>query len=114
MNASPDLPSVDAAAAAAMGADALLLDVREDDEWTAGHAPGATHIPLGELPARAGELDDSRRIVCICRSGNRSARATGWLRARGIEAFNLDGGMRAWADAGLAIVDDQGRSGAVR
>jgi rhodanese-related sulfurtransferase len=114
MNASPDLPSVDASAAAAMGADALLLDVREDDEWTAGHAPSATHIPLGELPARAGELDSSRRIVCICRSGNRSARATSWLRTRGMEALNMNGGMRAWAEAGLPLVDDHGRSGVVR
>jgi rhodanese-related sulfurtransferase len=113
MNASPELPSIDAAAAAAMGSAVVLLDVREDDEWTGGHAPDAVHIPLGELPARADQLDGTRRIVCICRSGNRSARATTWLRDRGIDAVNLDGGMRAWADAGLPIVDEHGRSGVV-
>ena len=116
MNASLDLPSVDieTAAALAVTPTVVLLDVREDDEWIAGHTPDAIHIPLGELPARVDELDATRRIVCICRSGNRSARGTRWLRDRGFDAVNMSGGMRAWADAGHAVVDDRGRLGTVR
>ena len=52
-------------------ADAVILDVREDDEWTAGHAPGATHVPLGEVPGRLGELPDADPLYVICRSGYR-------------------------------------------
>jgi rhodanese-related sulfurtransferase len=114
MNASTDLPAIDVAAAWSMRNGVVLLDVRAEDEWTAGHAPGAVHIPLADLPARAGEIDGTRPIVCICRSGNRSARATAWLRARGVDAINMAGGMRAWADAGQPIIDDHGRSGTLR
>jgi rhodanese-related sulfurtransferase len=94
-------------------AGALLLDVRELDEWQAGHAADAQFIPLGELEARAGELARDRRIVVICRSGARSARATMFLRGTGLEAANLAGGMRAWATAGLDVVTDDGAAGTV-
>ncbi|HUZ82975.1 MAG TPA: rhodanese-like domain-containing protein, partial [Gaiellaceae bacterium] len=73
--------------------DAVLLDVREPDEWRAGHAPGALHIPLSELGQRVGELPDATRIVAVCRSGGRSARATESLRRAGLQVDNLDGGM---------------------
>ena len=63
--------------AAEVPADAFLLDVREDDEWDAGHVPGAVHIPLGELGARHTELGRDRPLFVICRSGNRSAYRTG-------------------------------------
>lgn len=81
-----------------------LLDVREQDEWDAGHAPGALHIPLGELPRRIAEIPVDGRIVVVCRSGSRSARATAWLEQGGYEAANLDGGMLAWAGAGLPVI----------
>ena len=82
----------------------VLLDVREQDEWDAGHAPGAVHIPLGDLPVRYGELDAEAPILVICHSGGRSARATQWLNdAVGFEATNLDGGIVAWAGAGLPV-----------
>ncbi|OIQ79506.1 putative adenylyltransferase/sulfurtransferase MoeZ [mine drainage metagenome] len=81
-----------------------LLDVREQDEWDAGHAPGAWHIPLGELPRRVSELPVEGRILVVCRSGSRSARATAWLEQVGYDAANLDGGMVAWAGAGLPVV----------
>jgi rhodanese-related sulfurtransferase len=98
---------------ALLDAGAALLDVREVDEWQAGHAPGAQFIPLGELAARAGELTPYRRIVAICRSGGRSERAAQFLRAQGVDAVNLTGGMRAWAAAGLDVVTDDGGPGTV-
>ena len=114
MNTRNNLPSVDADAASKLATTVVLLDVREHDEWSAGHAPGAVHIPLGELPARLGELDAGSGVVCVCRSGSRSARATTWLRAQGFGAVNMSGGMQAWKRAGHPVVDDQGRLGAVR
>ena len=82
----------------------VLLDVREQDEWDAGHAPGAVHIPLSDLPARYGELDADAQVLVICHSGARSARATQWLNdAVGLEAKNLDGGIIAWQGAGLPV-----------
>ncbi|MFC4553645.1 rhodanese-like domain-containing protein [Georgenia faecalis] len=84
-----------------------LLDVREQDEWDAGHAPDAVHIPLGELPARVDELPEADLIV-VCRSGGRSARATAWLARAGFEARNLDGGMKAWERAGLPLAGEGG------
>ena len=83
-------------------AGALLLDVREPDEWAAGHADGARHIPLGELAARQRELPREREILLICRSGRRSAQAVGLLVQAGHpSATNVAGGMQAWARAGL-------------
>lgn len=83
---------------------AILLDVREDAEWRAGHAPGARHIPLGRLTHRARDLPQRRVIITVCRSGTRSARAAAFLAAEGWEVFNLAGGMMAWARAGLPVV----------
>ena len=90
-----------------------LLDVREDDEWRAGHIDGAQHIPLGQLGDRLAELPAGRRIVAVCRSGSRSAAAVRGLRQLGYDAENLDGGVTAWSRAGLALVDDAGRPGRV-
>lgn len=92
--------------------EAVLLDVREPDEWSAGHAPAARHVPLGELAARSGELPEGV-VVVVCRSGGRSAVATAALVAAGRDAFNLVGGMKAWAAAGLPVVTDQGAAGTV-
>ena len=94
-------------------ADHHLLDVREDDEWNAGHIDGAQHIPLGELGERLGELPTGRRIVAVCRSGARSAAAVRGLRQAGYAAENLDGGVTAWMKAGLPLIDGSGRPGRV-
>lgn len=91
------------------GDGAILLDVREPKEWDAGHAPGAVHIPLGDLGARAGELPGDRTIVAVCRSGGRSQKATDTLRAAGYTVENLDGGMKAWHGAGLPLEPADGR-----
>ncbi|MFC9279028.1 rhodanese-like domain-containing protein [Streptomyces collinus] len=133
--------------------DAVLLDVREPDEWRAGHAPRAVHLPLSELaelaelvgqpgpsgPAGPPEPLDAaglpgpsrssatpaglsavlpaalraRRLVVICRSGNRSRRAAELLAARGADAVDVIGGMRDWAAAGLPVVDARGGNGTV-
>lgn len=88
---------------------AVLLDVRDPQEWQAGHAPQAIHIPLGQLESRLAELPRDHQIIAVCRSGRRSAFATQQLLAHGYTAINLTGGMAAWAAAGLPIVAGQGR-----
>jgi rhodanese-related sulfurtransferase len=82
---------------------AMLLDVREPVEWHAGHAPVARHVPLGSLEGKLGELPREQNVVVVCRSGNRSARATSLLVRSGFEAVNLVGGMQAWAAAGFPV-----------
>ena len=94
-------------------AGALLLDVREADEWEAGHAPEATWIPMGELTARVGELPRTGRIVAICRSGSRSHAVAAALVQAGYDAVNLDGGMRAWAAEDYEVVGGDGLPGTV-
>ena len=87
---------------------ALLLDVRRDDEFALGHAPDALHIALAELPDHLARLDKGRRIVCACRSGGRSARASEFLLEHGYDVVNLEGGMLAWAGEGQPLVSESG------
>jgi rhodanese-related sulfurtransferase len=89
-------------------AGAFLLDVREDDEWTAGHAPEAVHVRLGELGARVGELPLDREVYVICRSGNRSAYAAQALAAGGVSTVNVADGMTGWAVAGRPMISEDG------
>ena len=86
--------------------DAVIIDVREPDEWAAGHAPGAIHIPLGDLPARLAELPGAGAgsLAVTCRGGGRSSRAVAWLTQQGYDVANLDGGMKAWQIAGKPMV----------
>lgn len=93
------------------GGEAVLLDVREDDEWAAGHAGAATHIPLGLL--RADSVPQGRVVVAVCRSGSRSDQAAQALRTAGFDARNLTGGMQAWQRAGLPVLRDDGQPGSV-
>jgi len=94
-----------AAAARERDAGAFILDVREPDEWAAGHIPGATLIPLGRLAARAGEVPTDRDVVVVCRSGNRSAQGRDILRAAGLtQVTSMAGGMKAWTAAGNPTV----------
>ncbi|WP_285734592.1 rhodanese-like domain-containing protein [Nocardiopsis sp. ATB16-24] len=87
---------------------AYLLDVREDDEWNAGHAPDATHIPLGELGQRAVEVPKDRRVYVICRAGGRSAQAAAALNQAGWDSVNVAGGMQAWQHAGRRMAGEAG------
>lgn len=95
-----------AEALALLGDGALLLDVREDNEWESGRAPDAVHIALNEVPDRVSEFSKDRLIVCVCRSGTRSARAAKFLVEQGCDAVNLEGGMLAWNSEGAPIVGD--------
>jgi rhodanese-related sulfurtransferase len=87
---------------------AYLLDVREDDEWAAGHAPDAVHVRLRDLGARFGELPRDREVYVICRSGNRSAYAAQALAGGGLKAINVADGMTGWAVAGRPMVSEDG------
>lgn len=114
MSPAPEVPAISPSEAQQRLEDgAVILDVREPDEWDSGHAPGAMWIPLGDLAARQDEVVADRPIVVVCRSGGRSARATAALLQAGYDATNLAGGMQAWAAAGLCVVTDQGAPGAV-
>jgi rhodanese-related sulfurtransferase len=111
-----DVPTVAMADLDAHAAHAVLLDVREHDEWEAGHASGAVHVPMSELPsglAESGALDGDRRIVVVCRVGARSAQVAAWLDRQGYDAVNLAGGMIAWAHAGRPIIRDDGQAGRI-
>lgn len=83
--------------------DVFILDVREPHEFAAGHVPGATLIPLGQLSSRLSEIPKDKTVVAVCRSGNRSGQATELLRQRGFNAHNMRGGMNAWTQAGLPV-----------
>lgn len=83
---------------------ALLVDVREDDEWQAGHVAGAQHIPLGNLADHLDSLPHDRPLLLFCRSGGRSSRATTFLQQQGFtNASNVTGGVLAWQEQGLPL-----------
>jgi rhodanese-related sulfurtransferase len=105
MNQGHGLPGVPAAE---VPDQAYLVDVREDDEWVAGHAPGAQHIPLGTLNERSGQIPQDRDVYVICRSGGRSARATQALIAAGWQALNVSDGMQGWESAGREMISESG------
>ncbi|MDR2986716.1 MAG: rhodanese-like domain-containing protein [Nocardiopsaceae bacterium] len=110
----PSRPKVGPAQASDMQAQgAILLDVREDAEWRAGHAPKARHIPLGRLPGRLRDVPANRTVITVCRSGHRSAQAAAMLARDGRDVVNLAGGMYAWARAGLPVVATGGTPGHV-
>jgi rhodanese-related sulfurtransferase len=94
--------------AAEVPADVVLVDVREPDEWAAGHAPGALHIPLREVGARYEEIPRDRDVYLICRSGARSARAAQALAGAGWTALNVADGMHGWQAAGRPMITDSG------
>jgi rhodanese-related sulfurtransferase len=97
-----------------IGAEAKVLDVREDYEWEAGHIEGALHIPMNDLPERVEELDPDEDVYVICRSGGRSFRVAQWLVGNGYSAMNVSGGMGAWLEAGKPMVADNGREPTVK
>jgi rhodanese-related sulfurtransferase len=90
---------------------AVILDVRTDAEWAAGHVPGSVHIPLAQVQDRYAELSRGRTVVAVCRTGGRSYKAAFALRQLGYNAVNLAGGLKVWVDAGLPLVDANGGPG---
>jgi rhodanese-related sulfurtransferase len=90
-----------AEAAARYNEGAFMLDVRQPEEWDEIHIPGATLIPLGELPQRLGELPQDQEIVVYCRSGNRSQSGADILAKNGFEGVaSMAGGINEWSSAG--------------
>ena len=77
-----------------------LVDVRQPEEYEAVHVPGAKLIPLADVVARIGEIPTDQPVYVICQTGSRSQRAADFYRNRGIEAYNVAGGTKAWADSG--------------
>lgn len=92
--------------AAVEAGDAVIVDVRAQDEWDAGRIPGSSHIPLSDLSARAAELPADREIVFSCLSGARSLMAAQAFQASGVRARSLAGGAIAWRDAQLPFEGD--------
>jgi len=101
------VPEVDVMRAQEMvAAGGCLLDVRELDEWDAGHAPDALHVPMSVMQERVDDVPRDKTAVVVCRSGGRSARVTEFLIANGFDAVNVAGGMKDWAAAGFPVVAD--------
>lgn len=85
-----------------------VLDVREPEEWQAGHIEGAVHIPLSTLPTRTGEVPDGE-ILVVCKAGGRSAQACQYLAQQGHVVINLAGGMLDWEAGGRPMVSETGQ-----
>ena len=84
--------------------DVMILDVREQDEWDAGHIPGAVFMPMGQVPDRLSEIPKDKTVIVQCRSGNRSSQVTDFLAQQGFtNVHNMAGGLNAWQSAGLPV-----------
>ena len=84
--------------------DVVILDVREQDEWDAGHIPGAVFMPMGQVPDRLSEIPKDKTVIVQCRSGNRSSQVTDFLVQQGFtNVHNMAGGLKAWQSAGLPV-----------
>lgn len=106
MNDNTSIPQVDVSS---LDDSVVLLDVREPNEYQAGHAPGAVSIPMGEVRDRMAELptvDGPLRV--ICRAGSRSDKVAEFLARNGVSAVNVTGGTTAWAEAGKPLVSESG------
>jgi rhodanese-related sulfurtransferase len=102
----PPLPSLNANELSEKlnnGSRPLVIDVRQPDEYSAGHIAGSKLIPLGELGKRVNELPKDKEIICVCASGSRSRSATKLLVNAGYNAFDMKGGMFMWQRAQLPI-----------
>lgn len=99
-------PSLDVQTVAALKeqANVLVLDVREVNEYEAGHIPGVTLIPMGEVANRLNEIPKDQPVIVTCRSGNRSGQVADYLRQNGYSNIhNMEGGIIAWEAAGLPV-----------
>jgi rhodanese-related sulfurtransferase len=90
---------------AALVEGATVIDVREPEEYAAGHVPGAVLVPLATVPAAVERLPRDEPVYVICAVGARSAYAAAYLSHRGIDARTVDGGTGDWAAAGLPLED---------
>lgn len=114
MDSEPVVAQTDAAdLPTEFGPATVLLDVRENDEWRQGHAAGARHIPMGEVPARVNEIDPQAKLYVVCKAGGRSQKVAQYLAGNGYAPVNVSGGMLAWANAGRPVVTDDGSPGSI-
>ena len=90
-----------------------LIDVRENDEWDAGHYKSATHIPMGSIVENIDELMVDKKYIFVCRSGSRSGRVTNYVNSVDIESYNLSGGMKELQKFTKEIVDLEGNPGQI-
>lgn len=86
-----------------LGSSANVVDVRQPDEYTSGHVPGAVSIPLAMVPLRHSELDKSEPVYLICEAGGRSAQACAYLEGLGFDAVNVGGGTGMWRALGFDL-----------
>jgi rhodanese-related sulfurtransferase len=86
---------------------ALVVDVRQLDEYVSGHVPGAVLVPLDEVPERFGELPTDTEVLVVCRTGGRSLVASEFLLANGVQAVNIAGGTLAWIESGREVVEGE-------
>ena len=91
----------------------LLIDVREDDEWQAGHHINASHIKMGEIPSNLEKFEKEKKYIIVCRSGGRSAKVTDFLVENEIDALNLSGGMKKFSQVSTNVRDSLGNKGKV-
>lgn len=89
--------------------DQVVIDVRTPEEYAGEHVPGAIDVPLEQLGQRIPELPEADQLVLICASGHRSAEGADLLTTRGVAAVSVEGGLKAWKAAGLAV--EQGEVG---
>jgi rhodanese-related sulfurtransferase len=107
------VPHINLGSGTTLEAKDVLLDVRDEDEFLAGHAPDAWFCPVKELESIRWDLPMMFRIVCVSRTGDRGHVATDQLRQWGFNAANLAGGMVAWRDDGRPVVREDGSPGVV-
>lgn len=97
---------MDAGRAHALRGKATFLDVREPYEFAAGHVEGSVHVPIGQIAARWEEVPGDGQVVVVCQIGQRSSLVAEFLRARGLDAHNLEGGLEAWAAQGYELTSE--------
>lgn len=97
------VPEVSVHDLAAAGSDALVIDVREPDEFVEGHVPWAVHIPMARVPEQLGEIPDDQPVYVICAVGGRSARVAEYLITNGRNAVNVAGGTQDWISSGYPV-----------
>ena len=90
-----------------------LIDVRENDEWDAGHYKSSTHIPMGSIAENIDKLMVDKKYIFVCRSGARSGRVTNYVNSVDIESYNLSGGMKELQKFTKEIVDLEGNPGQI-
>lgn len=91
------------------GGEIEAIDVREESEWEAGHIPGARHVRIEQVPGHAEAIEKQRPVVFQCRGGSRSEMVAAAFRESGWDAYNMDGGLRAWEQQGLPLEPEDGR-----